>query len=85
MIRMIDLENVCMYVCMYIFLIIGDGLLYYARAIIVPFKFECNQLLNFIEKLSPLPGFEPGTSPVPSYQLRYPGLDQKKLFEEHDH
>ena len=32
------------------------------------------QLLIFTEKISPLPGFEPGTSPVPS-QLSYPGLD----------
>ena len=30
------------------------------------FKFEFNQLLIFIEKFSPLPVFEPGTSPVPS-------------------
>ena len=31
-----------------------------------PFKFEFNQLLIFIERLSSLSGFEPGTSPVPS-------------------
>ena len=36
-----------------------------------PFKFEFDQLLIFIEKLLPLPRFEPGTSPVPSW---YPGL-----------
>ena len=30
------------------------------------FKFKFNQLLIFIEKFSPLPGFEPGTSRVPS-------------------
>ena len=31
------------------------------------FKFKFNQLLIFIEKLLHLPGFEPGTSPVPSW------------------
>ena len=31
-----------------------------------PFKFEFNQLLIFLQKFSPLPGFELGTSPVPS-------------------
>ena len=30
------------------------------------FKFEFNQLLNFIEKFSPLSGFVPRASPVPS-------------------
>ena len=33
----------------------------------VPFKFEFNQLLIFIEKFSPLLRFEPGTSAVPSW------------------
>ena len=32
----------------------------------VPFKFNFNQLLIFHWKFSPLPGFEPETSPVPS-------------------
>ena len=31
-----------------------------------PFKFEFNQLVIFIEKFSPLPGFERGSSLVPS-------------------
>ena len=30
------------------------------------FKFKFNQLLIFIEKFLPLPGFEPGMAPVPS-------------------
>ena len=29
-------------------------------------QIQINQLLIFTEKFSPLPGFEPGTSPVPS-------------------
>ena len=37
-----------------------------SRFYAVPFKFKFNQLLIFIEKFSPLPGFEPGISPVPS-------------------
>ena len=32
-----------------------------------PFKFKFNQLLIFVENLSPLPGFEPGPSRVPSW------------------
>ena len=39
-------------------------------------QIQINQLLIFIEKLSPLPGFEPRTSQVPS-QLGHPGLDLK--------
>ena len=30
-----------------------------------PFKFKFNQLLILIEKLLPLPGFQPRTSPIP--------------------
>ena len=37
-------------------------------------NFNFNQLLMYIEKFSPLPGFEPGTKPI-CYQLSYPGLD----------
>ena len=32
----------------------------------IPIQIRTIQLLIFTEKLSPLPGFEPGTSPVPS-------------------
>ena len=48
----------------------------YILELYIPIQIQINQLLIFVEKLSPLPGFEPRTSQVPSQcASSYPGLD----------